>query len=648
MDTIYACFQDMVTAYPDQPAIIDDERVFTFKDLSQMADRIASGFPDEVHSVGIVMRHRAEMIAAILAVLRCGARYIPAEPDFPIGRIHDMMTEAQVDFILTEPSFVYRLEGFSTRFTDDEIRNEDAASSVTEAISDPESPAYVLYTSGTTGRPKGVCVRNRNVCHYVRAFEHEFHPHPGDVMLQYSVCSFDIFVEEVFTSLLNGAALAIPSEEDKRNIKALMSFVTRHQVTMISGFPYLLAEMNHLRTIPSSLRLLISGGDVLRGIYVDHLLDQVTVYNTYGPSETTVCASYYCCNQGGVLDDGTYPIGKPVKGVEIRILDKEGSECRTGETGEICILGDGVSMGYIGDHEKENEAFVTLPDGRVMYRSGDLGYWLEDGNLAFLHRLDDQIMIYGKRVEIAEVESRLYQCRDVHQAVVRALTDEEGLSYMVAYVVPKKAGLNVSGIQKELAENLPSFMIPEFFVEVSTIPVNPNGKTDVNRLPIVRKGGSHHGIVIQKAELSDLDLLMQWRMEVLHEVFPSTEYDFPDGLEEENRAYYQWALPAGKHIACFASVDGEIVGCGGMCLYQEMPSPDNPSGQCAYFMNIYCRPQWRRKGVGASVIRWLVDQARAQKITKIYLETSEAGRLFYEQHGFLEMPNMMILPTDLQ
>ncbi len=648
MDTIYTCFQDIVHTYSDQPAIIDDNRVMTFQDLSDLVDRIAAGFPDDIHRVGIVMRHRPEMIASILAVQKCGACYIPAEPDFPIGRIHDMMTESQVDFILTEPSFLYRLEGFSTRFIDDEMSKEAVSTPERKVVYAPESPAYVLYTSGTTGRPKGVCVRNRNVCHYVRAFANEFHPHPGDIMLQYSVCSFDIFVEEVFASLLNGAALAIPSEEDKKNISALMAFVSRHQVTMISGFPYLLAEMNHLRAIPSSLRLLISGGDVLREIYVDHLLDQVTVYNTYGPSETTVCASYYCCNQGGVLDDGTYPIGRPVKGVKIRILDKGGNELPTGKTGEICILGDGVSMGYIGDHKEENRAFVVLPDGNVMYRSGDLGYWLADGNLAFLHRLDNQIMIYGKRVEIAEVESRLYQCRNIHQAVVRSLTDEEGLSYMVAYLVPARPGLNISEILEELAKNLPSYMIPEFFVEVSSIPVNPNGKTDVNRLPIVRKGGSHYGIVIQKAELTDLDLLMQWRMEVLHEVFPAAEYDFPEKLEEENRNYYQWALPAGKHIACFASVDGEIVGCGGICLYQEMPSPDNPSGQCAYLMNIYCRPQWRKKGVGASIIHWLVDQAKERKITKIYLETSETGRLFYEQNGFLEMPNMMILPVDLQ
>ncbi len=151
-------------------------------------------------------------------------------------------------------------------------------------------------------------------------------------------------------------------------------------------------------------------------------------------------------------------------------------------------------------------------------------------------------------------------------------------------------------------------------------------------------------IRIRKAELAELDLLMQWRMEVLHEVFPPSEYSFPEGLEEENRTYYEWALPAGQHIACFACADGEIVGCGGLCLYREMPSPDNPDGQCAYLMNIYCVPSCRKQGVGETIIRWLTDQAKERGIYKIYLETSDHARPLYERLGFVDMPDMMMLP----
>lgn len=488
-DTIYTMFMEAAAKHSREPAIIENNRTLSFAQLSGLVDVIAGSFPAGVHGIGIVMSHRAELVASMLAAVKCGAVYVPAEPSFPTGRLRTMMREAQVDFILTEKEYADKLSGLPLRLADCEICGVGGGAAQGTAAQDPERPAYLLYTSGTTGRPKGVCVKNRNVCHYVRAFEQEFHPAAGDRMLQYSVCSFDIFVEEVYASLLNGAALAIPSAEDKENIHALMNFVERQQVTMLSGFPYLLAEMNHLPQIPPSLRLLISGGDVLRGVYVDHLLDQAVVYNTYGPSETTVCASYYCCNTGAVLEDGTYPIGRPVKGTQIRILDQAGRELPRGETGELCIYGGGVSGGYIGDHAEENKAFVHLPDGSVMYRSGDLGYFLPDGSLAFLHRKDTQIMIYGKRVEVMEVEASLYQCRGVAQAVVRAFTDEAGLAYMIAYVVPSGGELKLSALRRELAENLADFMIPEFIVKMPQIPLNANGKPDTDRLPVVMKAG---------------------------------------------------------------------------------------------------------------------------------------------------------------
>ena len=328
----------------------------------------------------------------------------------------------------------------------------------------PDDLAYILYTSGSTGKPKGVAVRNRNVCHYVRAFQNEFHPGEADIMLQYSVCSFDIFVEEVFTTLLSGAVLAIPSSETKKNIHTLMEFVDKNNITEISGFPYLLLEMNHLPQIPKSLRLLISGGDVLRASYITNLTDNVEIYNTYGPSETTVCASYYRCNDVTPLADGTYPVGKPVLGTEIEILDEHLTPVKLGEIGEICILGDGVSAGYIGNREKENEAFVTWQDGSTLYRSGDLGYLLPDGNIAFLHRKDTQVMILGKRVEPVEVESVLCKCSEIEKAIVRPYTDEQNLSYMVAYIVLKHPEANLSTLKKEMARFLPNYMIPEFFI----------------------------------------------------------------------------------------------------------------------------------------------------------------------------------------
>ncbi|MBD5080657.1 MAG: amino acid adenylation domain-containing protein [Ruminococcaceae bacterium] len=485
-NVIYELFKEKVNEAPNAAAVFDEKRSLTRKEFDMLIDTIASKIPAAARRVGIIMDHTVEMIAAIFAVLKGGRAYIPVEPFFPHERIDFMMNDANTDLILTNSIYKEKISGFPCVFIDPgmEIQNVSV-----EQTALPDDLAYILYTSGSTGAPKGVAVRNRNVCHYVRAFQNEFHPNETDTMLQYSVCSFDIFVEEVFTTLLSGAALAIPSAKTKEKIHTLMDFVEKNNVTEISGFPYLLLEMNHLPSIPECIRLLISGGDVLRASYVTNLLDKAEIYNTYGPSETTVCASYFRCNDTIPLQDETYPVGKPVLGTQIEILNEHMVPVKPGEIGEICILGDGVSAGYTGSRKRENEAFVTRKDGSVVYRSGDLGYFLPNGNIAFLHRKDSQIMILGKRVEPIEVESVLCKCPEIEKAVVRPYTDEKNLSYMVAYVVLKQPDTNLSTLKNEMARFLPNYMKPEFFIRMTDIPLNANGKLDIKALPVIMKEG---------------------------------------------------------------------------------------------------------------------------------------------------------------
>lgn len=473
-ETIYSRFKAIVAKHPGSPAIIEDERRFTYAELDGLADRIMSKFYDSRPSfVGIVMRHGAEQIAAMLAVLKSGAAYVPAEPTLPQERIDYMMRTAGAGLIITD-NYCHHLQSACENMPD---------------RSTPDGLAYILYTSGTTGKPKGVMVENHSVVNYAHAFEAEFHTGPGDIMLQYSVCSFDIFVEEVFTTLLNGAAVCIPPDSVRNGkIGALMRFVSRYGVTIIDGFPYLIAEINKMPEIPPSVKLIISGGDVIRSSYISNLRDRgIKIYNTYGPSETTVCSNYFRVDNALPLEDGTFPIGKPVSGVSVRILDKNLNAVPRGHIGEICIFGQGVSRGYLGN-PPEQKNFVKMNDGARLYRSGDLGYELPDGNIAFLHRRDDQVMILGKRVEPEEVENVLNTCPGVERGIVRAFLDENRLHYLVAYIVAAD-DCTLHQIRQWLASKLADFMIPEFFVRLKQIPLTRRGKVDTDALPIVMKEG---------------------------------------------------------------------------------------------------------------------------------------------------------------
>lgn len=471
-NTIYSRFSSWVASSPDAVAVTEDGRSVTYGELDSLADAIMSKFYScRPSAVGIVMSHGIEMIAAMLAVLKSGAAYVPAEPDLPKERIDYMMRTAGADLIITDAF----------------CRDLPPCRPLPDR-SLPDGIAYILYTSGTSGRPKGVVVENHSVVNYADAFRHEFNVGPGDVMLQYSVCSFDIFVEEVFTTLLNGATLAIPSRSVHEGpLSGLMDFCNRHRVSIISGFPYLLADMNRHRCFPSGLRLLISGGDVIRASYISWLKDQpFMIYNTYGPSETTVCATYFRVDNAIPLDDGTFPVGKAVAGVRVDILDDNLRPLPDGQTGEICISGLGVARGYLGN-PPEQANFVTRPDGTRLYRSGDLGYRLPDGGIAFLRRKDRQVMILGKRVEPEEVENVLNESPCIERAVVRAFTDDSGLPYLTAYFVPSHKNCRLLRIKNFLRSRLADFMIPEFFIRMDEIPLTRRGKVNDRALPVVMK-----------------------------------------------------------------------------------------------------------------------------------------------------------------
>lgn len=490
MDTIYDGFLETARRDPTATAIIDEHGEVSYQQLEHMANEIAARLPEQARFVGIIMDHSAEMIAAILATLKQGAAYVPAEPDFPPARIAFMMNECQADALITQKDSpaLASLAAPRIMIEPGSLRSVRDQKPSTVSQAHPDDLAYILYTSGTTGTPKGVSVENRNVRAYIRAFQDEFSLTSADRMLQHSVCSFDIFVEEVFSTLLAGATLVIAPKNVKEDPAALIAFINEQAITIVDGFPYLLDDINAQPDRPSMVRLYISGGDVLHASQVSNLVNEAMVYNTYGPSETTCCASYFRCDNAKPLDDGTYPVGHPIKGTSIAVVDENLKPVSQGELGEFVISGAGVSRGYLTPHPDQAN-FTESPDGVRHYRSGDMGYVDAQGNLVFLHRKDDQVMIRGKRVEAKEVENVLLQDEAVHQAVVVPARDEAGFSYLIAYLVPMADDFSLAELRSRLAHHLAPFMIPEFFVKMNAIPLNTHGKPAVEELPIVLKEG---------------------------------------------------------------------------------------------------------------------------------------------------------------
>ncbi|MCP5106333.1 MAG: AMP-binding protein, partial [bacterium] len=344
----------------------------------------------------------------------------------------------------------------------------------------------------------------RNVVSYLRAFYNEFEIRSGDTVIQLASYAFDVFIEEVYSVLLKGGKILIPNEEELMDVEELVRLILKHQVNIIDCTPLLLNEFNKREAHNfKSVHTIISGADVLKEEYIDNLSGVGTVYNTYGPTESTVCAAYYKYTRN--TDDSaplrtSIPIGKPIAGYNVYILDENRQPVPIGVAGEICISGVGVARGYLNRPELTAEKFcrgaapslstpLPLYPSTPLYRTGDLARWLPTGNIEFLGRIDRQVKIRGYRIETGEIEKLLVKREEIKDAVVFPREDKEGEKYLCAYIVAAAGEVEdianemTAGLRDYLLEWLPDYMVPSFFVPLERIPLTANGKIDRKALP---------------------------------------------------------------------------------------------------------------------------------------------------------------------
>ncbi len=497
---VHELFEEQAQRTPEALAVAFEDRQLSYRELNERANRLAHylrklGVGPEV-LVGICVERSVEMVVGLLGILKAGGAYLPLDPAYPKKRLAFMLEDAQVPVLLTRERLLGRLpehEAKTVRLDKDweEIAREGSERNP-QSGSTSENLAYVTYTSGSTGVPKGVMVEHRPVARLVKNTNYlQFHP--DEVFLQLAPLSFDASTLEIWGPLLNGGRLAL-APPGRLSLAELAATIRRYEVTTLwltAGLFHQLVDAEPAAL--SGVRNLLAGGDVLSASHVRqalHRLPKVCLINGYGPTENTTFTCCFVMSAASPPPEGSIPIGRPISNTRVYILDARLHPVPIGVVGELYAGGDGLARGYLNRPELTAEKFIPDPfsdePGGRLYRTGDLARYLPDGNIEFVGRVDDQIKVRGFRVEMGEVEAVLTKHPTVRQSVMVAQEDEPGEKRLVAYVVVPTAQQQeptTSELHGYLKERLPEYMVPSAFVVLEALPLTPNGKVDRRALP---------------------------------------------------------------------------------------------------------------------------------------------------------------------
>lgn len=502
---IHQWIETQVDKTPDAIAVIHQDQQLTYRELNNRANQLAHYLRHRGVKPGaliaICIEPSLEMIVAFLGVLKSGAAYVPLDPAYPHERRAYKLKDAQPQVILTRQALLLDLPETPAQVVQldaewDTIAQQSQTNPTLQTT--PQDLAYVIYTSGSTGKPKGVMITHQGMVNHSAAIVQSFELQQTDWVLQFSSMSFDIIVEEVFPSLVAGAALVIRDKNSIASTTSFLQFIGTYQITVLNlptaFWHELVNGLSLLDTVlPPTVRLLVVGGEkASRSSYLtwcQQVGSQVRWLNTYGPTETTVTATIYDPIASGFAStQSEIPIGRPIANAQIYILDAHLQPVPIGVPGELYIGGAGLGRGYLNRPDLTASKFVanpfsSEPDSRL-YKTGDTARYLPDGNIEFIGRIDYQVKIRGFRIELGEVESALEQHPSVQQAVV--IADEEGTGHkrLLAYVVVQPDQLIESSALKEfLQKRLPDYMIPAHVTVLESFPLTPNGKVDRRALP---------------------------------------------------------------------------------------------------------------------------------------------------------------------
>ncbi|MCY0089450.1 MULTISPECIES: non-ribosomal peptide synthetase [Bacillus amyloliquefaciens group] len=494
--TLHGLFARRAALSPHRPALRFPGGMLTYAELDQYTDRLAvwlrqKGVRKE-SMVGVLAERSPEMVVSVLAVLKAGGAYVPLDPEYPEDRLRYMLDDCGACLLLSQPGL--SLSGFSGETLEvslSSLTSETETGAVSEEA-DADSLAYIIYTSGSTGTPKGVAVEHRQAAAFLSGMQGQFPLTEEDIIVLKSSFSFDASIWQLFWWTMSGASVyLLPAGWEKDPVRMIEAF-SSEKVTTAHFIPAMVNSfLDALETEPAETRTrlgrtltrVFAGGEALSPLtaarFAD-LLPETMLIHGYGPTEATVDAAFYVCDRKRDSGRTRLPIGKPVPGARLYVLDSGGTIQPAGVAGELYIAGTGVARGYLNRPELTEERFLDDPfyPGERMYQTGDTARWTEDGLVEWLGRSDGQVKVRGYRIEPGEIEAAIRRIDGIREAAVTA-RNEHGDTALYAYI----EGRESDDVRAELATRLPAYMMPAQFIEMSEWPVTPSGKLDRRALP---------------------------------------------------------------------------------------------------------------------------------------------------------------------
>ena len=476
---VHTLFEEQATRTPDKVAVIACDRTITYAELNEQANRIAHGLIAKGVGVGDIVAfalpRRSYLIAAMLGILKTGAAYLPVDPDHPKERIDYMLSDSGAKFHITDENIHELLEN-------ERCSNPGIAVSTSQIC-------YCIYTSGSTGLPKGTLLKHANVANYVdnnnnNNVVHSIIKSDYKRIVSVTTVGFDIFVTESLLPLANGMQILLANEDQAKVQSELAALLEAYPADVLQTTPtkmkLLIANKGQVDYL-HNLKAIILGGEALDSALVSELehITDAEIFNIYGPTETTVWST-----NAKITSSSDITIGKPIANTQIYILDKHLHPVPIGVNGELCITGNGVGEGYLNRPELTAEKFIENPFGAgKLYKTGDLAYWREDGNIVYVGRNDFQVKIRGLRIELGEIENAISAVDGVSQAVVVVRKDTEGRQLICAFYTD--AELPAKDIRAAIGQKLPKYMLPHIFTHLEEMPLTSSGKINRKALPEV-------------------------------------------------------------------------------------------------------------------------------------------------------------------